>query len=171
MGVSKCTDQHPRTQQAGAPNANAVECAGYWVAFPGGGSFSGEGKPFFLARGRPLALPDADGGGRCVRVGRRGVRGVPVAEGVATVQVNMNDNGTDAALWRARPADACARRTARRMSQWRAPKWARFARLSGLVSGGEGGIRTLDELLTHTHFPGALLKPLGHLSKRAILAN
>ena len=165
MGVSKCTDQHPRTQQAGAPNANAVECAGYWVAFPGGGSFSGEGKPFFLARGRPLALPDADGGGRCVRVGRRGVRGVPVAEGVATVQVNMNDNGTDAALWRARPADACARRTARRMSQWRAPKWARFARLSGLVSGGEGGIRTLDELLTHTHFPGALLKPLGHLSK------
>ena len=30
--------------------------------------------------------------------------------------------------------------------------------------GGEGGIRTLDELLTHTHFPGVLLQPLGHLS-------
>ena len=30
--------------------------------------------------------------------------------------------------------------------------------------GGEGGIRTLDELLTHTHFPGVLLKPLGRLS-------
>ena len=36
--------------------------------------------------------------------------------------------------------------------------------------GGEGGIRTLDELSTHTHFPGALLKPLGHLSDPRILA-
>ena len=32
--------------------------------------------------------------------------------------------------------------------------------------GGEGGIRTLDRLLTYTHFPGVLLKPLGHLSGR-----
>jgi len=31
--------------------------------------------------------------------------------------------------------------------------------------GGETGIRTLDTLLTYTHFPGALLKPLGHLSR------
>ena len=31
-------------------------------------------------------------------------------------------------------------------------------------TGGEGGIRTLDELLTHTHFPGVRLKPLGHLT-------
>ena len=30
--------------------------------------------------------------------------------------------------------------------------------------GGEGGIRTLGELQTHTRFPGVLLKPLGHLS-------
>ena len=30
--------------------------------------------------------------------------------------------------------------------------------------GGEGGIRTLDGLSTHTHFPGVLLRPLGHLS-------
>ena len=30
--------------------------------------------------------------------------------------------------------------------------------------GGERGIRTLDTLLTYTHFPGVLLKPLGHLS-------
>ena len=29
---------------------------------------------------------------------------------------------------------------------------------------GERGIRTLDTLLRCTHFPGALLKPLGHLS-------
>ena len=29
---------------------------------------------------------------------------------------------------------------------------------------GERGIRTLDKLLTYTHFPGVLLKPLGHLS-------
>src|SRR5690606_36121908 len=30
--------------------------------------------------------------------------------------------------------------------------------------GGEGGIRTRDTLLEYTHFPGALLQPLGHLS-------
>ncbi len=30
--------------------------------------------------------------------------------------------------------------------------------------GGERGIRTPDTLLRYTHFPGALLKPLGHLS-------
>src|SRR3989344_1356055 len=30
--------------------------------------------------------------------------------------------------------------------------------------GGEGGIRTLGTLLAYTHFPGVLLKPLGHLS-------
>ncbi len=28
----------------------------------------------------------------------------------------------------------------------------------------EEGIRTLDTLLTYTHFPGVLLQPLGHLS-------
>ena len=31
--------------------------------------------------------------------------------------------------------------------------------------GGEGGIRTLDTL-PYTHFPGVLLQPLGHLSRR-----
>src|ERR1700676_2229354 len=33
-----------------------------------------------------------------------------------------------------------------------------------LSSGGEGGIRTLDGLLTHTPLAGARLRPLGHLS-------
>ncbi len=28
----------------------------------------------------------------------------------------------------------------------------------------EEGIRTLDTLLVHTHFPGVRLRPLGHLS-------
>ncbi len=28
----------------------------------------------------------------------------------------------------------------------------------------EEGIRTLDTLLTYTHFPGVRLRPLGHLS-------
>ena len=31
-------------------------------------------------------------------------------------------------------------------------------------AGGQGGIRTLERLLTVTHFPGVRLKPLGHLS-------
>jgi hypothetical protein len=30
----------------------------------------------------------------------------------------------------------------------------------------EEGIRTLDALLEHTHFPGVRLRPLGHLSLR-----
>ncbi len=35
---------------------------------------------------------------------------------------------------------------------------------SFLLYGGEGGIRTLGTLFTHTRFPGVHLKPLGHLS-------
>src|ERR1700737_1368546 len=35
--------------------------------------------------------------------------------------------------------------------------------------GGEGGIRTLDGLLTHTPLAGARLRPLGHLSGRGTL--
>ena len=31
-------------------------------------------------------------------------------------------------------------------------------------NGGEGGIRTLDTLLTYTHFPGVRFQPLSHLS-------
>ena len=42
------------------------------------------------------------------------------------------------------------------------------ARLSSSLSvGGEGGIRTLDGLLTHTPLAGARLRPLGHLSGQA----
>ena len=36
--------------------------------------------------------------------------------------------------------------------------------LYGQGIGGEGGIRTLDELLTHTPLAGERLRPLGHLS-------
>lgn len=32
------------------------------------------------------------------------------------------------------------------------------------LSGGAGGIRTLDTLLAYTHFPGERLRPLGHRS-------
>ena len=32
-------------------------------------------------------------------------------------------------------------------------------------NGGEGGIRTLDGLLTHTPLAGERLRPLGHLSR------
>ena len=37
------------------------------------------------------------------------------------------------------------------------------------LSRREEGIRTLDALLEHTHFPGVRLRPLGHLSIVAIL--
>jgi hypothetical protein len=35
-------------------------------------------------------------------------------------------------------------------------------------NGGERGIRTLETLLTLTHFPGVLLQPLGHLTVRLL---
>ena len=39
--------------------------------------------------------------------------------------------------------------------------------------GGEGGIRTLDTLLTHTHFPGVRFQPLTHFTvfRRIIIAD
>ncbi len=47
----------------------------------------------------------------------------------------------------------------------KAPENSMFIRgLSHYMSGGERGIRTLDTLLTYTHFPGVRLQPLGHLS-------
>ena len=36
--------------------------------------------------------------------------------------------------------------------------------------GGEGGIRTHDTVDPYTHFPGVLLRPLGHLSTQSALA-
>ena len=36
--------------------------------------------------------------------------------------------------------------------------------MARMGTGGQGGIRTHDTLLTYTHFPGARLRPLGHLS-------
>ena len=35
-------------------------------------------------------------------------------------------------------------------------------------TGGDEGIRTLDELLAHTPLAGERLRPLGHVSKRGI---
>ena len=40
------------------------------------------------------------------------------------------------------------------------PQWRRF-----YLDGGEGGIRTLDTLLTYTPLAGERLQPLGHFSK------
>ena len=42
----------------------------------------------------------------------------------------------------------------------------RFPVLTSVV-GGEGGIRTLDTF-PYTHFPGVLLKPLGHLTGKSL---
>ena len=39
--------------------------------------------------------------------------------------------------------------------------------LLNVTSGGEGGIRTLDEL-PHTRFPSVRLRPLGHLSSNKV---
>ncbi len=39
---------------------------------------------------------------------------------------------------------------------------------SGYEHGGEGGIRTLDGLLTHTPLAGERLQPLGHLSGNTV---
>jgi hypothetical protein len=46
---------------------------------------------------------------------------------------------------------------------------ALFSRAPGLKhGGGEGGIRTLEGLLTLTPLAGARLRPLGHLSRQAM---
>ena len=43
------------------------------------------------------------------------------------------------------------------------PIFANYRAKSNAI-GGAAGIRTLDELLAHTHFPGERLRPLGHRS-------
>ena len=59
--------------------------------------------------------------------------------------------------------DCCAiSRTRRGFSP--ALTYKKAQRCWAILIGGERGIRTLDTLLTYTHFPGVLLKPLGHLS-------
>ena len=54
------------------------------------------------------------------------------------------------------------------------PSWRRASQIErGLPkkTGGQRGIRTLERLLTVTHFPGVRLKPLGHLSGTPTPAN
>ena len=51
----------------------------------------------------------------------------------------------------------------RRQSAERPPE-TDVPNIIALHIGGEGGIRTLDGLLTHTPLAGARLRPLGHLS-------
>ena len=51
------------------------------------------------------------------------------------------------------------------LTDWRVHELPDKRLLSALWDiGGETGIRTLDTLWGYTHFPGVLLKPLGHLS-------
>jgi hypothetical protein len=40
-----------------------------------------------------------------------------------------------------------------------------YGRAATNIIGREDGIRTHDNLLGYTHFPGVLLRPLGHLSE------
>ena len=47
-------------------------------------------------------------------------------------------------------------------------KLSRAVELLKYKYGGERGIRTLETLLTLTHFPGVLLQPLGHLTVRLL---
>ncbi len=42
--------------------------------------------------------------------------------------------------------------------------WDKIGKLEFDKIGGEGGIRTLDTLLTHTHFPGVRFQPLTHFT-------
>ena len=43
-----------------------------------------------------------------------------------------------------------------------------FVLINYLSFRGESGIRTRGTLLEYTHFPGVLLKPLGHLSSASL---
>ena len=44
----------------------------------------------------------------------------------------------------------------------------RVGQFAPKASGGDEGIRTLDELLAHTPLAGERLRPLGHVSERGI---
>ena len=46
--------------------------------------------------------------------------------------------------------------------------WYTLIDIKITICGGEIGIRTLETLLTLTHFPGVLLQPLGHLTVRLL---
>ena len=46
--------------------------------------------------------------------------------------------------------------------------WYTLTDIKITIYGGERGIRTLETLLTLTHFPGVLLQPLGHLTVRLL---
>ena len=43
-------------------------------------------------------------------------------------------------------------------------EWDKLGKLGISKIGGEGGIRTLDTLLTYTHFPGVRFQPLTHFT-------
>jgi hypothetical protein len=47
----------------------------------------------------------------------------------------------------------------------------KFTRSITRKIGGEGGIRTLDTLLTHTRFPSVRLQPLSHFSCKNLATN
>ena len=64
--------------------------------------------------------------------------------------------------WWGRGGEGRIIRRLRRLTPFGAAR--RLRRLRVLSPPGGGSSRTLDELLTHTHFPGVVLKPLGHLS-------
>ena len=48
-------------------------------------------------------------------------------------------------------------------------KKSRLTKVKRLIISGEKGIRTPETLLAFTHFPGVLLRPLGHLSLVSLL--
>lgn len=49
-------------------------------------------------------------------------------------------------------------------TEWARKSFSGFCSMKTTDLGGAGGIRTLDTLLTYTHFPGERLRPLGHRS-------
>ena len=50
------------------------------------------------------------------------------------------------------------------MARFHSLSWGRGSLEHARICGGEGGIRTLEGLLTLTPLAGARLRPLGHLS-------
>ena len=63
-----------------------------------------------------------------------------------------------------RPSGRC-RLSSREGSRPRSSAHKKAPKYGALFYGGEGGIRTL-EALRLTHFPGVLLRPLGHLTSK-----
>ena len=91
-------------------------------------------------------------------------RAITVFKYLAELPHSSGDEGGITRCVAARPSGRC-RLSSREGSRPSSSAHKKAPKYGALFYGGEGGIRTL-EALRLTHFPGVLLRPLGHLTSK-----